>query len=102
MIILGINAYHGDVSAVLLRDGELVLVAESPTTRTSQEIRSKSLLKPAKARIFRSRQAEAISPSLKFSSPAEDRINSIASPYRRGRDGSGVPDILRIQQANES
>ena len=24
MVILGINAYHGDVSAVLLRDGELV------------------------------------------------------------------------------
>ena len=97
MTILGINTYHGDVSAVLLRDGELV--AESPATRTSQEIRSKSLSKLAKTRIFRSRQAEAISPSLKFSSPAEDRINSIACPYRRGRDGSGVPDILRIQQA---
>lgn len=28
MIILGINAYHGDVSAVLLRDGELVAAVE--------------------------------------------------------------------------
>ena len=28
MIILGINAYHGDVSAVLVRDGRLVVAAE--------------------------------------------------------------------------
>lgn len=28
MVILGINAYHGDVSAVLLRDGELVAAVE--------------------------------------------------------------------------
>ena len=28
MIILGINAYHGDVSAALLRDGELVAAVE--------------------------------------------------------------------------
>ena len=28
MIILGINAYHGEVSAVLLRDGELVASVE--------------------------------------------------------------------------
>jgi glycosyltransferase involved in cell wall biosynthesis len=27
-VILGINAYHGDVSAVLLRDGELVAAVE--------------------------------------------------------------------------
>jgi predicted NodU family carbamoyl transferase len=30
MVILGINAYHGDVSAVLLRDGELVAAGEDP------------------------------------------------------------------------
>ena len=28
MIVLGINAYHGDVSAALLRDGELVAAVE--------------------------------------------------------------------------
>src|SRR5262249_33680283 len=28
MIILGINAYHGDVSAALLRDGDLVAAVE--------------------------------------------------------------------------
>ena len=28
MNILGINAYHGDVSAVLVRDGELVAAVE--------------------------------------------------------------------------
>ena len=28
MIVLGINAYHGDVSAALLRDGELVAASE--------------------------------------------------------------------------
>lgn len=28
MTILGINAYHGDVSAVLVRAGELVAVVE--------------------------------------------------------------------------
>jgi carbamoyltransferase len=28
MIVLGINAYHGDASAVLLRDGELVAAVE--------------------------------------------------------------------------
>src|SRR5213592_4576736 len=33
MIILGINAYHGDVSAVLLRDGELVAAAEEERFR---------------------------------------------------------------------
>ena len=31
MIILGINAYHGDVSAVLLRDGELVILILKPS-----------------------------------------------------------------------
>jgi predicted NodU family carbamoyl transferase len=29
MIILGINAYHGDASAVLLRDGELNVATEN-------------------------------------------------------------------------
>jgi hypothetical protein len=29
--ILGINAYHGDVSAVLLRDGELVAAVSGAT-----------------------------------------------------------------------
>src|SRR5215510_4157617 len=28
MIILGINAYHGDVSAALLKDGELISAVE--------------------------------------------------------------------------
>jgi carbamoyltransferase len=28
VLILGINAYHGDVSAVLLRDGELGAAVE--------------------------------------------------------------------------
>ena len=33
MLILGINAYHGDVSAVLLRDGELVAAVEEERFR---------------------------------------------------------------------
>jgi carbamoyltransferase len=33
MIILGINAYHGDVSAVLVRDGELVAAVEEERFR---------------------------------------------------------------------
>ena len=33
MIILGINAYHGDVSAVLLRDGELIAAVEEERFR---------------------------------------------------------------------
>ena len=33
MIILGINAYHGDVSAVLLRDGALVAAVEEERFR---------------------------------------------------------------------
>jgi carbamoyltransferase len=33
IIILGINAYHGDVSAVLLRDGELVAAVEEERFR---------------------------------------------------------------------
>jgi carbamoyltransferase len=33
MFILGINAYHGDVSAVLLRDGELVAAVEEERFR---------------------------------------------------------------------
>jgi carbamoyltransferase len=33
MIILGINAYHGDVSAVLLRDGELMAAVEEERFR---------------------------------------------------------------------
>ena len=33
MIILGINAYHGDVSAALLRDGELVAAVEEERFR---------------------------------------------------------------------
>jgi carbamoyltransferase len=33
MVILGINAYHGDVSAVLLRHGELVAAAEEERFR---------------------------------------------------------------------
>lgn len=33
MIILGINAYHGDVSAVLVRDGELIIAVEEERFR---------------------------------------------------------------------
>ena len=33
MIILGINAYHGDVSAVILRDGTLVAAVEEERFR---------------------------------------------------------------------
>jgi carbamoyltransferase len=33
MIILGINAYHGDVSAVLLREGELIAAMEEERFR---------------------------------------------------------------------
>jgi carbamoyltransferase len=33
MLILGLNAYHGDVSAVLLRDGELVAAVEEERFR---------------------------------------------------------------------
>jgi hypothetical protein len=33
MIVLGVNAYHGDVSAVLLRDGELVAAVEEERFR---------------------------------------------------------------------
>jgi predicted NodU family carbamoyl transferase len=33
MLILGINAYHGDVSAILLRDGELVAAVEEERFR---------------------------------------------------------------------
>ena len=33
MVILGINAYHGDVAAVLLRDGELVAAVEEERFR---------------------------------------------------------------------
>ena len=33
MIILGINAYHGDVAAVLLRDGELIAAVEEERFR---------------------------------------------------------------------
>jgi hypothetical protein len=33
MIVLGINAYHGDVSAVLLRDGQLVAAVEEERFR---------------------------------------------------------------------
>jgi Carbamoyltransferase N-terminus len=33
MIVLGINAYHGDVSAALLRDGELIAAVEEERFR---------------------------------------------------------------------
>ena len=33
MVILGINAYHGDVAAALLRDGELVAAVEEERFR---------------------------------------------------------------------
>lgn len=38
MIILGINAYHGDVSAVLLRDGELVAATEEERFRRIKHV----------------------------------------------------------------
>ncbi|MEO8879438.1 MAG: carbamoyltransferase N-terminal domain-containing protein, partial [Gemmatimonadaceae bacterium] len=33
MYVLGINAYHGDVSAVLLKDGQLVIALEEERFR---------------------------------------------------------------------
>jgi carbamoyltransferase len=33
MIVIGLNAYHSDVSAVLLRDGELVAAVEEKRFR---------------------------------------------------------------------
>lgn len=33
MIVLGLNAYHGDASACLVRDGELVAAAEEERFR---------------------------------------------------------------------
>ena len=33
MIILGINAYHGDVAACLLKDGELIAACEEERFR---------------------------------------------------------------------
>lgn len=33
MLILGLNAYHGDASACLLRDGEIVAAAEEERFR---------------------------------------------------------------------
>ena len=38
MIVLGINAYHGDVSAVLIRDGELVAAAEEERFRRIKHV----------------------------------------------------------------
>jgi carbamoyltransferase len=38
MNILGINAYHGDVSAVLVRDGELVAAVEEERFRRIKHI----------------------------------------------------------------
>jgi carbamoyltransferase len=38
MIILGINAYHGDVAAVLLRDGELVAAVEEERIRRIKHV----------------------------------------------------------------
>ncbi len=38
MIILGLNAYHGDVSAVLVRDGELVAAAEEERFRRIKHV----------------------------------------------------------------
>ena len=38
MFILGINAYHGDVSAVLLRDGELVAAVEEERFRRIKHV----------------------------------------------------------------
>jgi len=39
MIILGINAYHGDLSAVLLRDGELVPLEKIPGYEERHRVR---------------------------------------------------------------
>ncbi len=38
MNILGINAYHGDVSAVLVRDGELVAAVEEERFRRIKHV----------------------------------------------------------------
>jgi carbamoyltransferase len=47
MIILGINAYHGDASAVLLCDGELVGAVEEEGEDRTRRIRcQRKLLLP--------------------------------------------------------
>ena len=38
MNVLGINAYHGDVSAVLVRDGELVAAVEEERFRRIKHV----------------------------------------------------------------
>ena len=38
MFILGINAYHGDVSAALVRDGELVAAVEEERFRRIKHV----------------------------------------------------------------
>ncbi|MGE4056443.1 MAG: carbamoyltransferase N-terminal domain-containing protein, partial [Vicinamibacterales bacterium] len=38
MIVLGINAYHADVSAVLIRDGELIAAVEEERFRRIKHI----------------------------------------------------------------
>ena len=38
MNVLGLNAYHGDVSAVLLRDGQLVAAVEEERFRRIKHI----------------------------------------------------------------
>ena len=38
MNILGINAYHGDVSAVLVRDGQLVAAVEEERFRRIKHV----------------------------------------------------------------
>ncbi|MGH9172984.1 MAG: carbamoyltransferase family protein [Vicinamibacterales bacterium] len=38
MIVLGLNAYHGDVSAVVVRDGELVAAAEEERFRRIKHV----------------------------------------------------------------
>ena len=38
MIVVGINAYHGDVSAVILRDGELIVAVEEERFRRIKHV----------------------------------------------------------------
>ena len=41
--ILGINAYHGDASACLISDGQLVAAAEEEVTKETIEYRAKEV-----------------------------------------------------------
>jgi carbamoyltransferase len=67
-IILGINAYHGDVSAVLLRDGQLIAAVEEERFRRIKHIAGFP--------------AEAICACLEMADVAPDAIDHVAISRR--------------------